>query len=361
LVIDILYQTADGKKHRFRRDAQIQTKYGAASEERRLLAELSKTGTLERIAERRDTAKVVRASFADAERHFRATRLPTLKPSTRITYSERLNTLFVPRFGEVSLDELNGDSLAKLDAELATEGLAPSTRRNFHIVFRSVLRTAVDAGLLASMPKMPRLPRVGRKVTKPLRRSDLEAILAKSRDNARLAFALAAFAGLRAGEVRGLRWPDVDLKAGTITVRCSITRREESTPKSGNHDVLPIVASLRALLEAAQATREGPWANVALTAKGKPWGESGLNQAFQRARDRAGLDTWSYHDLRHFFISELFRSGVPAHVVRALARHSDLQTTQRYADLDANDLRAAINRLDGNGVETAIRDVTTTR
>ncbi|HEY5962331.1 MAG TPA: tyrosine-type recombinase/integrase [Polyangiaceae bacterium] len=128
--------------------------------------------------------------------------------------------------------------------------------------------------------------------------------MAKAPDNARLAFALAAFAGLRAGEVRGLRWPDVNLKAGTITVRCSITRREESTPKSGNHDVLPIVASLRVLLEAAKAKRESPWANVALTGKGKPWGEWGLNQSFQRARDRAGFDVWSFHDLRHIFISE---------------------------------------------------------
>jgi site-specific recombinase XerD len=73
------------------------------------------------------------------------------------------------------------------------------------------------------------------------------------------------------------------------------------------------------------------------------------------------LDVWSFHDLRHFFISELFRSGVPAHVVRALARHADLDTTQRYADLDANDLRAAAERLDGNSVEMAMRDVITTR
>lgn len=55
-------------------------------------------------------------------------------------------------------------------------------------------------------------------------------------------------------------------------------------------------------------------------------------------------------------------------MVQALARHSDLKTMQRYdaeewlknhADLDANDLREAINRLDGNGVETAIRDIST--
>jgi site-specific recombinase XerD len=60
--------------------------------------------------------------------------------------------------------------------------------------------------------------------------------------------------------------------------------------------------------------------------------------------------------LRHFFISELFRRGASAPAIQSLARHSALTTTQRYADVDANDLREAINLLDGNGVETAKRD-----
>ena len=253
--------------------------------------------------------------------------------------------MLIPRFGNDPLDELKGESLAKLDSELARDGLAPSTRRNFHIVFRSVLGAAVESGLLERVPKMPPMPKVGRKVTKPLRRTDLEAILAVASPSARLAIGLGAFAGLRAGEIRGLRWPDIDLKAGTITIRRSITRREESTPKSGHQEVLPIIDDLGVLLEAAQANRKSPWGAVALTAKGKPWCESGLNQSFQRARDRAGRDVWSFHDTRHFFVSELFRKGAPAHVIQALARHSDLKTTQRYADLDADDLRAAANLL----------------
>jgi site-specific recombinase XerD len=68
--------------------------------------------------------------------------------------------------------------------------------------------------------------------------------------------------------------------------------------------------------------------------------------------ERAGLDGWSFHDLRHFFVSELFRMGVSAEAIRIMAGHADLGTTQRYADLDANDLRAAIERIDGNAPVT---------
>ncbi len=156
--------------------------------------------------------------------------------------------------------------------------------------------------------------------------------------------------------MRGLRWSDVDLKVSTITVRRAITLGIELTPKSHNQRVIPIGPRLRATLEAAAPTKASPWAPIAVTALGKPWGEFGLNQAFGRAMERAKLRGWSFHDLRHFFVTELFRNGASAAAIQQLAGHADLATTQRYADLDANDLRSAIERIDGKGVETARRD-----
>ena len=55
-------------------------------------------------------------------------------------------------------------------------------------------------------------------------------------------------------------------------------------------------------------------------------------------------------------MTELFRNGAGAAAIQQLAGHADLATTQRYADLDANDLRSAIELIDGNGVETALGD-----
>jgi site-specific recombinase XerD len=117
--------------------------------------------------------------------------------------------------------------------------------------------------------------------------------------------------------------------------------------------VVPIGPRVRATLEAAADEKRGPWAAVALTELGKPWGDSGLNEAFKRARKRAGLSDWTFRDLRHFFVTELFRSGAPAPAIQHLAGHAELTTTQLYADLDANDLRSAIERIDGKGVETS--------
>jgi integrase len=82
---------------------------------------------------------------------------------------------------------------------------------------------------------------------------------------------------------------------------------------------------------------------VARRRDGKPWKEFGLGQAFRRACMKAKLNrTWRFHDLRHFFVTGLFRVGVPANVAQALAGHRDLATTQRYAHATNDDLVAAI-------------------
>lgn len=354
-IIDIPYRTADGKRTRYRRDAQIQSRSGAEAEQRRLLVELERTGTLAKVIEPPEEEKPPATTFADAVKHFRAIHMKTaLKPSTRVNYQHHIDTLLLPRFGALPLDTIGGNALGKLDAELVADGLAPSTRAKVHTVLRSILSAAVREGMLPRMPGLPRLPKVGRKIPRPMRRDVLDAILNAACPSARLAFALAAFAGLRASEVRGLRWVDIDLDAGTLTVRRAITFGVETTPKSHSQRLIPIGRALRAELEKAKEThpKTKPW--VSLTAFGKPWGESGLNQTFKRTIERAGFKDWSFHDLRHFFVTELFRQRANAAAIQQLAGHADLSTTQRYADLDANDLRSAISLFDGNCAEMGL-------
>lgn len=159
--------------------------------------------------------------------------------------------------------------------------------------------------------------------------------------------------------VRRIQIPRVafgDCLSEPFCQRRGVTLGIEVTPKSHHQRLIPIGPRLRAMLSAAETKKASPWAPVALTSLGKPWGEFGLNQAFGRALERAGLSNWSFHDLRHFFVTELFRNGAGAAAIQQLAGHADLATTQRYADLDANDLRSAIARIDGNGVEMALND-----
>jgi integrase len=356
-VIDILYKTSDGRRRRFRRDAQVQTATAARAEERRLLAELAANGeiVISAPASTPASAKLPEPTFDDAVDYYQRTHaVSALKPSTRHSYTEVLDRVLVPRLGKRRLTAIDVAQLAQLDAELVKDDLSASSRRNVHIVLRSVLRAAKEAGMLAALPSFPKLPKVGRTVLRSLTRPMVDALLDVASPSARLAFALAAFAGLRAGEVRGLLWEDVDLDAGILVVRQAISRGVVAAPKSGHERVVPLAPTLRDLLELAAKKPHRLSSPVAPTTKGKVWGEWGLRLAFQRAQKRAKLSGFRFHDLRHFFVTELFRGGSPAPAVQALAGHADLTTTQRYAHMVKSDLQAAIARLErGKGVETS--------
>jgi len=258
LVIDIRYRTADGRKHRYRRDAQVQTMAAAKAEERRLLVELAQHGELGREPEPEPTAQPVH-TFEDLVRHLRCVHIPTLKASTRRNYEQRMALYIEPFFRKRDLAELE-TTIPEFAAMLAADGLALSTGRGVLITLRTLIRRAVDVGMLESIPKFPKFPKVGRKGGAPLLLQEVERLLSVVSASTAAAFGLAAFAGLRGGEVRALRWSDVDMRSNRITVRRSVSYGVESTPKSGQARVVPIAPALRVLLDslAQRRRKSGP-------------------------------------------------------------------------------------------------------
>jgi integrase len=347
LVVDITWKKNDGAQGRYRHDAEVQTMAAARAEERRILATLGQHGDAfdpkpEPSTEESKLAPPTRLRFAEAVEVFQRTvAITKLKPSSRVGYDEVFRTRLLPRLGDLPIDRIGLDTMTELDAGMVEEGLSASRRRNVLICIRSVLRDAHGAGRLARLPTFPPLPKKGKKALVALRREQVEAILDASPWTWRLAFALAAFAGLRAGEVRALRWLDVDLVGRLLVVRLSRSKGTTSTPKSGHEREVPLAQPLLVLLRQAaepKTTRD----LVAQTSHGKPWKESGLLQAFRRAQKKAGIAGFRFHDLRHFFVTELFRRGGSAPAVQMLAGHLHLSTTEKYAHMVQNDLRATI-------------------
>ncbi len=76
--------------------------------------------------------------------------------------------------------------------------------------------------------------------------------------------------------------------------------------------------------------------------------EYGLDSAFERVRDRAGLAGWSVYALRHYAITTWLRRGIPVHVVQKMAGHRNLATTQHYVHFLKADLEDAARRLDAD-------------
>lgn len=357
LLIDIQYKTRDGKRARFRKDADIQTMTAARAEEKRYLVNIAQYGTpYEPSTAANDADANLEAApkktFAEVVDEFRNTFMVTdLKVTSRRGYNSVLRGTLVPRFGIWEINQVDGKAAADLDLELTKRKLSRATRNNNQVVLRSVLRFAKTRGYIDDQPRnLPRLKPVGQQVLEIPSDEQVDRIIESAIESHRLTFTLISDAGLRPNEVRALRCKGVQLRwengepiGGFITVREGRSHGEIHTPKTGQREI-PISRDLaRRLAPVVQnASREK---HVALNDDGDPWGQHGIDQAFGRTAERAGVEGWSVYCLRHYAITSWLRAGIPVHVVQRMAGHKNLSTTQRYVHFLKGDLEEAARRL----------------
>jgi len=140
----------------------------------------------------------------------------------------------------------------------------------------------------------------------------------------------AANCGQRSGDIRGLTWDRVDLKAGVVL----FTRSKARKGSLARRGLIQVNASFRAVLEDALAERQaGDPPNVFLTRHRKPWTNNTVNREWLKACANARLEDLRFHDLRHHFASILVQRGVQLQRVGAMLGHTRITTTQRYAHL----------------------------
>jgi integrase len=144
---------------------------------------------------------------------------------------------------------------------------------------------------------------------------------------------LAAYAGLRRGELVALRWRDVDFTGCKITVRRSLSGETElRSTKSRRAREVPLPDQGATALDRLSRRDEftGPDDYVFANRLGRRLDPSALRRRFERARDAAGLEPLRFHDLRHTYGSLLVAGGIDLASVKAAMGHSRITTTERY-------------------------------
>jgi len=148
--------------------------------------------------------------------------------------------------------------------------------------------------------------------------------------------------GMRRGEMLGLEWRRVDLQEGLIYL-------EGHHQKNGKIGSVPLNRAARESIVAqarfrAEHCPQTPW--VFCDRKGDRIGA--IKRSFATACKRAGIEDFHPHDLRHTCAAWLVQAGVSIREVAELLRHSDIRVTMRYAHLAPDNVRAAVEVLDGN-------------
>jgi integrase len=151
-------------------------------------------------------------------------------------------------------------------------------------------------------------------------------------------FTVAAFTELRLGELRALRWGDVDFSKRLVHVRRSYTHGHAGPSKSGTVRSVPLIDHAAVPLDRLSRRERFTGSDdlVFATAIGTPLDDSALRKRFYAALEAAKLgelrrkaDALTFHDLRHTF-GTLAVQAFPLSDVKAYTGHADIQTTMIY-------------------------------
>jgi integrase len=143
---------------------------------------------------------------------------------------------------------------------------------------------------------------------------------------------VAAYAGLRQGELLALRWRDVDFAGSALTVARAMSAGVESSTKSGRVRRVPLADQAAAALDRMSRREHFTTLGdlVFCNVFGRPLDESALRRRYRRAQTAAGVLPLRFHDLRHTFGSLLAMRGVDVVTIQTAMGHSGLVTTSRY-------------------------------
>jgi integrase len=276
-----------------------------------------------------------------------------LRPTTRERNETLLRRYALPRFGDVALVAISQRDVRAWVADLSGRGLAPATVQKAYQLLGKVMGAAVDAGMVMQTPcrRVP-LPKVEREEMRFLTPAEIARLADAIDQRYRALVLVAAYGGLRIGELAGLRRRRVDLLRGTVEVAEIVTEAEGvlrfGPPKTraGRRTVgLP-----RAVVDelAAHLVRAEPEAFVFAAPEGGPLRVHGFRaRVWRPATRRAELDGLRIHDLRHTAVALWIAVGANPKEVAARAGHTSVSfTLDRYGHLYPEADTALRDRLD---------------
>jgi integrase len=280
-------------------------------------------------------------------------------------YRQQSDSHLLPALGRYRLTRLGPDTLQGYYAAKLRSGLSSTTVKYHHAILHRALTQAVRWGLLARNPaEAVDPPRPRKEEMRFLTPGEVAALLDTARaagDRLAALWTLAVYSGARQGELLGLRWSDVDLEAGTVSVSRALLRvrggagvyAEPKTASSLRTVTLDedAVAALREHQKRQEEERrvlEGAYAKEGLvfcTHEGRPLDRFNVRRDFLRALERAGLTPVRFHDLRHTSATLMVIAGVHLKQMGARLGHADIHTTAKYSHLIRGLDREAAERL----------------
>ena len=300
-----------------------------------------------------------------------------MKMSLRLTtwesYRYQVDGHIIPALGHLRLPQLQTAHIQRLYNEKLKGGrldgkpggLSPKSVKYIHTVIHSALEQAKREGMITINPSdAVSLPKQKSPEIKYLDTAEAAIFLATAKESKHFAaFFLALNTGMRRGELLGLRWQDLDLETGQLTVKQGLVRvsgqglvlQEPKTALSKRViNLAPAVLQVlkehkkkqaEARLMAGGAYDEKGLDLVFCNELGEPICPRAFTRVFERLVKKAGLDV-TFHGLRHTFATIALEQGVDVKTIQeTLGHHSAAFTMDVYSSVTAKMRREAADKV----------------
>ncbi|MFT5204047.1 MAG: integrase [Candidatus Aldehydirespiratoraceae bacterium] len=263
-----------------------------------------------------------------------------LSPSTRVRDQSYVELYVLADLGDDELGRIGQTDIQAWVAALSTRGLAPATVTKAYQLLAKILSAAVDAGLLASSPcRRITLPAKERKEMRFLTAEEVGWLADTIHPRYRALVLIAAYGGLRIGELAGLRPQRVNLLKSTVDIveivveiRGKITTGPPKTKASRRTITLP--RSVTAELEAHLREHSSPQRVFTAPEGGDLRVPSWRRRFWNPAIEEAGLAPLRPHDLRHTAVALWIATGANTLEIARRAGHTSTSfTLDRYGHL----------------------------
>jgi site-specific recombinase XerD len=321
---------------RYRKRSPENSKRGAQAYERLLMSRLVSGEPFVEIVEKKKDFSTF------AKEWFDTYVVANNKYSEQVTKESVLRVHLKPFFGKMLLEDIDSKQIEIFKRKQQAKGLNPKTINNHLTVLSKLLHNAIEWGEIDKIPLIKCL-KCAQKRIRFLSESECQLLLTDQTEPLwRDMIYVALNTGMRMGELKGMRWEDINFKQSVIHVRRNVVRGRVTSPKNYKSRSIPMTTHLDNHLYSSRQ-KEG---YVFEMTEDTPLTDKECVGGLWRLCKRAGMEKMGWHILRHSFASHLVMRGVPLRHVQQLLGHSSITMTERYSHLAPSSLHEAMQVLE---------------
>lgn len=306
----------------------------------------------------------IKMTVKDISEQWLAEKKMTVKTASYSSYRNLLHNHIYPKLGGIRYTALTKQMLNRYISELLTSGrkdgrggLSAKTVRDVIVVLKSVCSYAHNEYNISNPAENIKPPRIEKNsdeqaVLDKYERIRLEQYLMHDLNQTKIGILLCLYTGLRIGELCALKWQDVDLRHGQVSVTKTVQRisHDDGTteimvgsPKSATsvRDV-PIPEFVCTEL----IKFKGSAHSYILSGCGTPVEPRTMQNRFKSVLKQCGIRDMNFHSLRHTYATMCIEKGFDPKALSELLGHADVSITMnRYVHSSAAMKRQYVNRL----------------